>query len=314
MATHDYDIANQTAPAFRTDLNNVLAAIVTNNSSPTAPSTTFANMWWMDTTNNYLRIRDKNNANWIIVAEMDVSNSRVKLISDSLQAASGGGIDIKNSSGTTIIDLNVASEATAKAGTNNTELMTPLRVKQAAATPTGVVLPYGGTSAPSDFLLCHGQSLSTSTYADLHGVIGYTYGGSGSTFKVPDIRGRVVAGQDDMGGSSANRLTGQTGGLNGDILGGTGGSQTHTLTEAQMPAHRHLIFSNNTASGTFGNSNLNSSNSAARQNNGLGEGDEKYSMMNGSADASVGRSQQKGSSQAHNNVQPTIILNYIIKT
>jgi microcystin-dependent protein len=131
---------------------------------------------------------------------------------------------------------------------------------------------------------------------------------------VPDIRGRVVAGQDDMGGSSANRLTGQTGGLNGDILGGTGGSQTHTLTEAQMPAHRHLIFSNNTASGTFGNSNLNSSNSAARQNNGLGEGDEKYSMMNGSADASVGRSQQKGSSQAHNNVQPTIILNYIIKT
>ena len=157
MATHDYDIANQSAPAFRTDLNNVLSAIVTNNSSASAPSPTFANMWWMDTTNNYLRIRDKNNANWIIVAEMDVTNSRVKLISDSLQAASGGGIDIKNSSGTTIIDLNVASEATAKAGTNNTELMTPLRVKQAAATPTGVILPYGGSSAPTDFLLCHGQ-------------------------------------------------------------------------------------------------------------------------------------------------------------
>ncbi len=130
MATHDYVIDNQTTPAFRSDLNNALAAIASNNSSASAPSSTFANMWWMDTTNNYLKIRDKNDANWIIVAEMDVTNSRVKLISDSLKAASGGGIDVLNSSGTKIIDLAVASQATAEAGTNNTELMTPLRVKQ----------------------------------------------------------------------------------------------------------------------------------------------------------------------------------------
>lgn len=302
MATHDYDIANQSAPAFRTDLNNVLSAIVTNNSSASAPSPTFANMWWMDTTNNYLRIRDKNNANWIIVAEMDVTNSRVKLISDSLQAASGGGIDIKNSSGTTIIDLNVASEATAKAGTNNTELMTPLRVKQAAATPTGVILPYGGTSAPTDFLLCHGQSISTSTYADLHGVIGYTYGGSGSSFNLPDIRGRVVAGQDDMGGSSANRLTNQSGGLNGDTLGATGGSETHTLTTAQMPSHTHNI------TGTY------------RKDEGSPPGG---SFPHGSSRGTSGvnisgflslSNSNTGGDGAHNNVQPTIILNYIIKT
>tara|TARA_Y100000004_G_scaffold191318_1_gene249920 strand:- start:2229 stop:3248 length:1020 start_codon:yes stop_codon:yes gene_type:complete len=74
----------------------------------------------------------------------------------------------------------------------------------------------------------------------------------------------------------------------------------HTLTTAQMPAHRHQVFSNNTATGTFGNSNLGNSNSAARQNNGLGEGDEKYSMMNGSNDATVGRSQSVGGGQAHN--------------
>ena len=304
MATHDYDIANQTAPAFRTDLNNVLAAIVTNNSSATAPSPTFANMWWMDTANNYLRIRDKNNANWIIVAEMDVSNSRVKLISDSLQAASAGGIDIKNSSGTTIIDLNVASEATAKAGTNNTELMTPLRVKQAAATPTGVVLPYGGTSAPTDFLLCHGQSLSTSTFADLHAVIGYTYGGSGSTFKVPDIRGRVVAGQDDMGGTSANRLrSGVNGTLNGDTLGAAGGNEVHTLTIAQMPSHNHtgVVQQREDFNPTTG----------TRTQTPLGFGDTRGGNRSSASPLDINNT---GGGQSHNNVQPTIILNYIIKT
>lgn len=139
MATHDYNIANATTPTVRADINNVLAAIVSNNSSANAPSPTFANMWWMDTTNNYLRIRDKNDANWIIVAEMDVTNSRVKIISDSIRAASGGGIDILNSSGTKIIDLDVASQSTAEAGTNNTELMTALRVKQSvtANAPAG---------------------------------------------------------------------------------------------------------------------------------------------------------------------------------
>ena len=305
MATHDYDIANQSAPAFRTDLNNVLDAIVSNNSSATAPSTTFANMWWVDTANNYLKIRDKNDSNWIIVAEMDVTNSRIKLISDSFQAASAGGIDIKNSSGTKIIDLSVASEATAKAGTNNTELMTPLRVKQAAATPTGVILPYGGASAPTDFLLCHGQSVSTSTYADLHAVIGYTYGGSGSNFNLPDIRGRVVAGQDDMGGSSANRLTNQSGGLNGDTLGATGGSETHTLSTAQMPSHTH------TGEVQVREDYNGNPNNVTLTKTPLGFGDTRGSNT---ASAPAVDLNNTGGGQAHNNVQPTIILNYIIKT
>ena len=303
MATHDYNIADQTTPLFRADLNNALSAIATNNSSATAPSTTFAGMWWLDTANNYIKIRDVNDANWIILAEFDVANSRTKLVSNSLEAASAAGIDILDNTGSKIIDLAIASEATAKAGTNNTELMTPLRVKQAAATPTGVVLPFGGTSAPTDFLLCYGQSISTSTYADLFSTIGYTYGGSGSSFNVPDLRGRVVAGQDDMGGSSANRLTGQSGGLNGDTLGGTGGAETHTLTTDQMPTHNHtgVVQQREDFNPTTGSTTQSP----------LGFGDTRGGAR---ASASPLDIDNTGGGQAHNNVQPTLILNYIIKT
>jgi len=107
--------------------------------------------------------------------------------------------------------------------------------------PAGSVIPYAGASAPTGFLLCDGSNVSRTTYATLFAVIGTTYGaGDGSsTFALPDLRGRVVAGQDDMGGASADRLTDQTGGLNGDTLGDTGGSETQALTEANLPAHTH---------------------------------------------------------------------------
>ena len=66
--------------------------------------------------------------------------------------------------------------------------------------PTATVLPYAGSAAPTGYLVCAGQSVSTTTYADLHAVIGYTYGGSGASFNLPDLRGRVIAGLDNMGG------------------------------------------------------------------------------------------------------------------
>jgi len=157
-----------------------------------------------------------------------------------------------------------------------------------AATPVGAVTAFAGTSAPTLWLLCYGQAVSRTTYSLLFSVLSTTYGvGDGSsTFNLPDLRGRVVAGQDDMGGTSANRLTDQTGGLNGDTLGDTGGSETHTLTTAQMPAHTHGV-----ASGSGG-------------------------VAGASADATALAddltTSSTGGDAAHNNVQPTIILNYII--
>ena len=75
MATHDYNIANQTAPNFRTDLNNALSAIAANNSSATAPSSTFAGMWWFDTTNDALKIRNEADSAWITLGTFDGSNN-----------------------------------------------------------------------------------------------------------------------------------------------------------------------------------------------------------------------------------------------
>ena len=163
------------------------------------------------------------------------------------------------------------------------------------ALPTGAVLPFAGASAPSGHLLCFGQAISRSTYSDLFTAIGTVYGvGNGSTtFNIPDLRGRVVAGQDDMGGTSANRLTDQSGGVDGDVLGDTGGAETHTLTVAQLASHSHDVSPTNSIVMSGGSSHGAS---------GGAEGLRTLSLDNTGGDA------------AHNNVQPTIILNYIIKT
>lgn len=147
--------------------------------------------------------------------------------------------------------------------------------------PTGTVLPFAGSSAPTGWLLCFGQAVSRTTYADLFTVLSTTYGaGDGSTtFALPDLRGRIPGGKDNMGGTAASRLTSGGSGVDGATLGASGGAQTHTLTDAQLPA---------SVIGTGGST--------------IARG------------ATVSDLQTVGSGQAHNNTQPTIVLNYIIKT
>jgi hypothetical protein len=76
MSQNDYTIANQGFPAFRSDLNSALQAIATNNSGDTAPTTTFANMWWYNTLLNILYIRNEDNDDWIAFAELDQTNDK----------------------------------------------------------------------------------------------------------------------------------------------------------------------------------------------------------------------------------------------
>ena len=71
MATHDYVIANGTGAAVRSDLNNALAAIVSNNSGSSEPGTTYAYQWWADTNANVLKLRNSSNDGWITLRELD---------------------------------------------------------------------------------------------------------------------------------------------------------------------------------------------------------------------------------------------------
>lgn len=180
----------------------------------------------------------------------------------------------------------------------------------------GMVIPYAGSSAPSGWLLAYGQAVSRTTYSDLFSAIGTTYGtGDGSTtFNLPDLRGRVVAGQDDMGGVSADRLTDQSGGLNGDTLGDTGGSETHTLTEAQMPAHTHSVTSVTVYGFQFSGDGSTSAGGLSYASTGGADTVTEYATTSGPSTSHTASLANTGSGSAHNNVQPTIILNYIIKT
>jgi microcystin-dependent protein len=174
----------------------------------------------------------------------------------------------------------------------------------AFALPTGALVPYAGSAAPSGFLLCYGQAISRTTYATLFTAIGTTYGvGDGATtFNLPDLRGRVVAGQDDMGGASADRLTaGSKAALDGDTLGATGGVEEYALLEAEMPRHDHNL-SLDRGQGQIDALSNGDGIMGASDNGGL-------ASMTSSSDIS-----NTGNNEAHTNVQPTIVLNYIIKT
>lgn len=228
-----------------------------------------------------------------------------------------GGYDITTTPGDTFIVISDAS--------GNARVYAYQRVSQPPPVmPIGTILDYAGSSAPSYFLLCHGQAASRTTYAALFAVIGITYGAGDSTttFNLPDCRGRVVAGKDNMGGTSANRLTNQSGGLDGDTLGDTGGAETVTLTSSQMPSHTHTFSDTSSSNGahthsvplTHGGS---STGSGFPGFDGTGAAYPTYTET-GSDGAHThtvsGTTSSTGSSGAHNNVQPTIIFNKIIFT
>lgn len=159
-----------------------------------------------------------------------------------------------------------------------------------ASVPTAAVLPYAGGSAPAGFLLCNGQAVSRTTYAALFAEVGTSFGpGDGSTtFNVPDLGGRVIAGRE----ATADRM--QSGGIDSTSIGDTGGSDTHLLlsTESGLPEHSHT-FQIKTIEGL-------STNPGAA----YADGTANRTTSTVSADAQ----------SPHNNVQPTMIMNFIIKT
>jgi len=188
---------------------------------------------------------------------------------------------------------------------------------------SGMLMPYAGSSAPSGWLLCYGQAISRTTYSDLFAAIGTTYGAGDTTttFNVPDLRGRSLFGQDNMGGSAASRLTTAGSGVDGTTLGASGGNQalashTHTYSgtsdsttiSGSFPTAANVNWPSGAFSGPFSVSyqyaNGNGGNS---QTNTIVAFSAPHTHTYSGTTASSGT----GSSA---NVPPALVVSYIIKT
>ena len=120
-----------------------------------------------------------------------------------------------------------------------------------AEAPPGVMMDFAGSKAPKGFLLCDGSSYSTTTYANLFAAIGYAWGGSGTSFNVPDMRGRV-----SIGAGSGTGLTNRT-------LAAVSGEENHILLTTEIPSHTHTVtysgYNGNTGTGTAASFSLSTS-------------------------------------------------------
>jgi len=144
--------------------------------------------------------------------------------------------------------------------------------------PIGTISAFAGDTAPTGYLMCDGSAVSRTTYSELFAAIGTTYGAGddSTTFNLPNIKGRTIVMQD-------------TDDTDFDTLGETGGEKTHQLTVQELASHSHLM-------GSQGGTQTSNYYMAVTQNG-----------------ANSMATQTTGGNQPHNNLQPYIVLNYIIK-
>lgn len=176
--------------------------------------------------------------------------------------------------------------------------------------PVGTVIDYAGAAVPSvvqgvTWVFPYGQAVSRTTYATLFARLGTAYGvGDGTTtFNLPDYRGRVGAGQDDMGGTSADRITAAVAGFDGDVLGATGGDErlhghVHAVTITD-PGHTHTVQSRQDDT----------------PNTGIAGGASTVtgSETTGSSTTGITAAATSTGGGASQNVQPTLIVNKLIR-
>lgn len=278
MSQHDMDVSvadANTGATFRTQLNLALKALASSNSGDSEPTTTWAGMIWYDTLNGKVKIRKTANDGWNELWDISTTFSAFAY---------------------TLLDDLTAAAARATLG---------------GCSPTGSITAFAGSSAPTGWLLCYGQLVSRTTYADLFAVIGGTWsaGDGSTTFGLPDLRGRVPLGRDNMGGSSANRITD----TEADTVGASAGSENHlhttgdvTLSAAQsgLPAHTHAIANrlSNSGSGADGIT--------------VGVNDASQSVTTGAVvggAAAASTAHNHGNTQTVGHTMPYTTLNYIIK-
>ena len=148
----------------------------------------------------------------------------------------------------------------------------------------------GFNFAPRGWAFCDGQILPINQNQSLYSLLGTTYGGDGRTsFALPDMRGRVPI---HVGRSNGGAF---------HTLGQKSGEETHTLSAAEMPQHTHVAKASNLA----GNNPIPGNNVLARANN-------LYHAPSNLVALASGTVANVGGGQAHNNMQPTIAVNFCI--
>lgn len=193
-----------------------------------------------------------------------------------------------------------ATQLTALANAVNNDMAgraADIVVLQGADLGPGEVRDWAGAGDPAGgrWLLCDGRQLSRTTYATLFTRLGTTYGaGNGTTtFNIPDCRGRVNVGPDNMGTGAAGRLPNTA-----NTRGSAAGEERHTLSSTEMPAHNH-------------------NGSVGRVSTSLGSPNGSLALM-GDVTSSVQDSQiltiaSNGGSGPHNNIQPSLMMNKVIR-
>ena len=184
---------------------------------------------------------------------------------------------------------------TAAVGTNTTQVATTAFV-QAFGIP-GEIKMWPTASAPTGYLLCDGSSVSTTTYATLFAVVGYTFGGSGASFTLPDYRGRMPIG---VSGSYA--------------LASTGGAATTTLITANLPSHTHSITDPGHDHDAITQTSGSSSSGAQFTNSFAGSVNTTSTQMIQTATTGITATDATGSGTAATTISPYLAINFIIKT
>ena len=177
MSQNDFVIANQSAPDFRSDLNNALQALASLSSGATAPATTYANMLWYDSANNILKMRSEADDAWISIGYLDQTTNAFRILDDT---------QVVNTSGTQTGLLGDQATATWETGTSTTEsLVSPAKV-----------------AAAIDAQVDTTKVLAETAGASLGGVGTYAFISTKNTTRSP---GDLVAGANlDWGGVQAN--------------------------------------------------------------------------------------------------------------
>ena len=214
MATHDYVLANQDGASFRSDLNNALAAVVSNNSSSTEPSTTYAYQWWADTNTGLLKIRNSADSAWVTVGTLASANlgllSTTTAASTYLALAGGtvtGALEIGTAGSLVFEGATADGFETTLAVTDPTADRT-LTLPNATSTLAGLAITQSftkaqrgtitsfssssGTATP-DFAAANNFSITLSENTTLANPSNLTAGQSGVIFITQDSTARTLA-------------------------------------------------------------------------------------------------------------------------